>query len=237
MKIISSVLMLAVLVSCSEGGSGSGMKNVSRDFLQTPIGHVERGMIINETQTGTSLQTNISAENDYTAEVSPLTTTRSKVLVAIKGAKLFFLEREDNRNTVRTENVPTQAEIDQALSAPGYTRVNGRLNYSSPGEAETDEQGNMTLSYTRQVIGSFSLTNYFCDVSFTYNQNNIVMTKNGVSTNIGSSSSLNQTSCDGKLSKDELKALDLRTVEFCDDAADKGCVQDQNMMELISDLQ
>lgn len=237
MRTLLAITMLVTLVSCGEAVRKL-QSFATRNTLTTSIGTVERGTIVNEAIQGTTLSYD-EGRNKFVINIYPANLTTVKVLVAIEKSKLFFMERNTGKKRVVTEKVPTQAEIEEMLASPENARNGNYLNFIRPSEDEREARGMITVHYSSTQKGMINLMNYFCDSEVTHTLSDIVQTDAvfTTTTTLGSASSSVKKSCAGMMPKDELKALDLRAVEFCDYAAEKDCVQDQNMMGLISDLQ
>lgn len=245
MKFLAPVLMLTILAACNGSGKGNSKGLVSREFVQTPVGRAERGMVVRETTQGTTLNISYEASEEVNVSIGSASGTTTKVLVAILGDKLYFLEEEAGVEResamITTEKAPTQREIDQAMSQPGSARVGDRYVTQSPGELETETHGEganlVTVTATNVYSSSLSATNFYCDRIFSYGMNNIQVRKSGITTVLGNTSANTITSCLPKLDRDQLKDFDLSNVEFCDDADEKECVSNQDMSFLTADIQ
>lgn len=227
--------MLITLVSCSNGGSGNSSSSKSLSQLNTGLGVVRRGMIVQDQEAGQRFHIQSGTTNSVSIENSNEVT--EKVLIAIRGNKLYFYSSDEFGKNVEVETVPTQSEVQTVMNTPGNQVVGSRLIINQPNETRTDTYGEgantMTLSAEVNFFGSLNMQDLYCDAVYVIKHTNIRVTQNGAARSLPDTTMTNTTTCRGVKTVDQLKDIDLRDVTICDG---DDCKDHENVSDLTSDL-
>lgn len=237
MKFVLPMVILATLVSCSEGGSGKSNPSRSLSHLNTELGLVRRGMVVQEHQLGQGFHIEFGETNNSVV-IKPVNEVSEKILIAIRGNKLYFYESDKYGNNVEVETIPTQSEIQEAIRTPGNQVIGSRLIINQPGEPQTDTYGEgasaMTVTANLSVNGSVNMKDLYCDKIFVVKHSNIQVIRNGGTQHLADTTLTNTTTCNGIKTVAQLKEIDLRDVSICDG---EDCKDHENVSYLTSDLE
>jgi hypothetical protein len=239
-------LMLIALVGCGDSGGGKGSKKITQvqiDQLQDAFLSVPRGQVILEkTQgqvNGLDFDSNTMA---YTLKLENQNSQNRKVVLKVDGSRIYTLEESTDLISGESErNVEVSTFDSGDLSQTPNLRISGDvLSATFPFES-TMELGDGELYEMRmQTFFSTNMKNPHCTSNGRMTDSGSRLVQNGVTT-VGKPATLVMTtSCPEILSSAELKAIDLSSVDFCEESDSEDEENDtcsvQDMSWLTSDL-
>lgn len=226
----SLALLSLVVFAVACGGSSSGKHSNKFERYTDKLSTLARGTTILEHRSG---QTYLLS--DGVASVAEDVSLTESIVLKVEGNKYYALESQTEggvtSRSVRLTKLITPAD----LQTPG---TSGTMNGDVLSFNFSQESTDWTIKSQIQIHGQINLANPYCDVKYESVSTNAWYLKNGVRTTLPDVAQETETTCARTLSSAELKALDLKSVQFCDDTsdADTTCESNKDMSFLTADL-
>ncbi len=240
MKTLALVVILSTLVSCVDGnGKGGGNSGGPvKERYQNAFSTLVRGQSADAIDKGQIRSYNWETE---TVTAAPVNTEKFSVVLKIEGTDVYTYNVETDKidGTVEKEVILEShdgSNMEEILKLPGTIMMGNTLMFSTTFEGEwTLQSASVIESY--EIKASMNLGMPLCEM-------NITMTSRGTITRSSISSPLPVIStdtiqkCGRILSSNELAAIDLSSIEFCDHTTNDevNCESERDMSFLTADL-
>ncbi len=243
MKKIMSMALLATLASCGgSGGSGNGGNNIEN--IQDAVLSVERGLVSIQSTKGTVHHYEGDVDGNYTVKVVPVKSDEYSVILKVDGTKIYkYVEDRDLLEgtvdkSVEMEEI-TQESLDEVLKLPGANLSGNILTLNMTDSSDFELGDNAVATSKHTIRARIDLANYHCSSTFSTRVFDVRLTQNGVTTKVPESGAAAVTKCEAAWSADQLKALDLSAITFCEDSTteeDERDCEERDMEFLTDDL-
>lgn len=241
MKTLALVVTLSTLVSCVDGDGKGGGSNGGpvKERYQNALSTLQRGQSADSKSQG---QTRSYDWNTDTVSSAPVDKEEFSVVLKIEGTKVYTYNVETDKvdgtveKSVELESHDA-SDMDEILKLPGTIMMGDVLMFSTTFESDWT-LSTASVRESHALRASVNLGKPLCEM-------NMSLTSSGTMTTAAGSIPLpvisNNTvqTCGRILSSAELTAIDLSSIEFCDQTVaddEVSCESDRDMSFLTSDL-
>lgn len=241
MKKLLPVLILTTLVACG-GNSGGSQTNAEKmqEISKLMIDNTKRGMVKIMTDSGSENDIDLS---DGKAEVKSknINKVTTETVLKIEGSLVYILsEEEDNASGTTSRKVDLEdMNVDMGPANDFFKNLNITKDENSmyiSGTIDNSwEYEGTKLEALVNITAVISLSKP-CSSSHSAKDLSQVLTVNGLRKSLPLHERNSISKCGKTLSNNELKALDLKNIMFCDTRSEDYSCQRQDMSNLTSDL-
>lgn len=236
MKNYLTLLTLATLVACN-GNSGSGSKSSNISNLKH-----QRGMVIQGERQGEVAFTQFDANGNATQKRSPLKYTTKEIYLSVHNNDVYVYEEEtdfisnETTRSVRFERMNIQEEMKKIID-DGTGKVLGNKLYITERDSYSENYDNAERKIDFTMSAEVNMMNPICEGKVTTIVDSTLIS-NGIESKLTGLKTISTYHCSNSLTSEELKQIDLSSIEFCDttQGEDYSCEQNQNLEHLTSDL-
>ena len=228
MKQFIPMMVLVSVVACGGGNSSSGKKPVDpvvKNF-EDAYRAQRQGLVI---ETKTIGQENIiksewkNGESVYSPDLKTISSSETEIVLKIEGDLIYKLEQEDDgRKTVSLYNISKMmASANNRINIIDRKDLGARMVITTLTNAETqseNENGEMVASISggsQRSSLNFNKSNMICDSIDDVSVSGQVFKSSTLTMALAPTSTKVVTSCKF-MSSEDLKKLDLSSVNFCD---------------------
>lgn len=239
MKSLTLAVLLASLVSCGDSGGGGNSGGPVKERYQNAFSTLVRGQSANSKSLGQIRSYDFNTE---TVTEAPVHTEEFSVVLKITGTNVYTYKVTTDKTDGSVEKEVSleshdAGQMDEILKLPGTYMLGDMLKFSMTFENDWELQ-NATVNENYALNASVNLGMPLCEMSMTVSSTGSITRASGPTPLPAISSNTNQT-CGRILSSVELAAIDLTSIEFCDETAaddEINCESNQDMSFLTADL-
>lgn len=243
MKTLALLALLSTLVSCIEGNGSGGNSGGGpvKERYQNAFSTLARGQ---SALTKTRGETRSWDYETTTMTSEPVSTEESSVVLKIEGTNVYSYEVETDKTDGTTERKVSlesydASQMDEVLKLPGTAIVGDRLVFSTTIDSEWT-LSTATVNSKHAFNVSINLAKPLCEMFASISSTGTISRTDGTTTTLPVVTSDSVQTCGRILSSEELIAIDLTSVMFCDetqmDDENYECESERDMSFLTADL-
>lgn len=239
MKLLTLAVLLASLVSCGGSGGGGNSGGPVKERYQNAFSTLVRGQSALSKTLGETRSYDFNTE---TVTSAPVDTEEFSVVLKIEGTNVYtYKVTTDKTDGSVQKEVSLEShdasQMDEILKLPGTYMLGDMLKFSMSFENDW-EIGTANVKETYLLNASVNLGMPLCEMNMSVSSTGSMTRATGTTPLPALSSNTNQT-CGRILSSRELRAIDLTSIDFCDETTaddEYNCESNRDMSFLTADL-
>jgi hypothetical protein len=239
MKFLTLVVLLASLVSCGGSDGGGNSAGPVKERYQNAFSTLVRGQSANSKALGQIRSYDFNTE---TVTSAPVDTEEFSVVIKITDTNVYTYKVTTDKTDGSVEKEVSleshdASQMDEILKLPGTYMLGDMLKFSMSFENDW-EIGAANVNETYVLNASLNLGMPLCEMNMTVTSTGSIIRTSGTTPLPAISNNTNQT-CGRILSSSELRAIDLSSIEFCDETTvddEYSCESNRDMSFLTADL-
>lgn len=243
MKKLLPLMLLSTLIACGGKSGGKGQDPILTQeemfsAAETLMSNTTRGMVSLITSDGYVVSQYKDPETGKFKKDNQPSKSRSKeIVLKTIGNQTYSLVEETDLTKMETRKYVELTDSDTSnLKGEVRGSISNGIYRLKTTVTETKTEGTTTTTMTLSLSGQINLLNP-CQHNITMDMSGVMLIQN-YDGDVKFNGKTNMVSTCGKsLSENELKKIDLSSIEFCDNTQEEEkCEANKNMTELTADL-